>query len=210
MKSVNAKDLKIEPVKFISRDLFEICQTVFISNYKFKHNIRRVSYEAWKNTYDLAIVRSGNQLVAFVAVIDFDRMFRHIGATEEQLRSETHPLWHIDRPQELNRRQIELCWVHPKFRHKGLATRLYRYAIDHMRATHIHIEEDRVFDRIEYWQNLGFQSCSVYKVAARENDLPSLRLLLTPHLNMINVFPLTQYDLYLAFENRDLQMKLAA
>jgi ribosomal protein S18 acetylase RimI-like enzyme len=180
LKNFSLDNVEIQPVKFITKDFWNLTQTLFSCSYKTsnKNNgTRIVPYNKHTNrTHRISIATLNGQMIGFIKIINFDEVIESILEYDPaaNIYDSSHPLWDKNRPQNVNRRQIETCWVNPRFQSKGIATKLYKFAIEHMGATHIHIDENRVIDNLEYWKELGFTKCSLYKMLGAE--LPSLRL----------------------------------
>jgi GNAT superfamily N-acetyltransferase len=178
LKNFSLSDVEIQPVKFITKDFWELSQSVFAISYKTakkQDGFRKIPYDNNINKYfRMAIARVNGQMVGYVSIINFDAVIDELLADNADVKNIDHPFWDKDRPQNVNRRQIETCWVNPRYQGQGIATKLYKFAIENMGATHIHIEENRVNDNLEYWQELGFKKCSLYKFMGAE--MPALRL----------------------------------
>jgi GNAT superfamily N-acetyltransferase len=193
----NVNNVDIRPVKWISPQLWSTVLGLFMSSYKTntkKSGVRALPYEATKFTR-LALAYDGDQMVGFVSIVDYDDLTRASTYTNVS----DSELWNPNRPATLNRRQIELCWVNHRYQGQGLATRLYRHAIDKMGATHIHIDEHRVVDRIDYWRDLGFVKCSLYRI---NEDVPSTRLHLASDCE--DLWDLNTFNITRMFDNRDM------
>jgi N-acetylglutamate synthase-like GNAT family acetyltransferase len=53
---------------------------------------------------------------------------------------------------------INVVYVSPSFRQKGIAKALYQYLINQCGASEIELTYRRVLDRIDYWKSVGFES----------------------------------------------------
>lgn len=191
--SVN--NIDIRPVKWISPELWSTVQGLFRAAYKTgskQSHLRALPYKATKFTR-LALAYDGDQMIGFVSIVDYDVL-------ADMMKFETTSgslMWNPNRPATLNRRQIELCWVNHRYQGQGLATRLYQHAIDKMGATHIHIDEKRVVDRIDYWRDLGFVKCSLYRI---NEDVPSTRLHLAS--DCADLWDLNTFNITRMFDDR--------
>ena len=197
-KARNLDNVRIQPVKHLTLDLFRTLQQIFGTSYKSSH---RTMSDAARKYYDVALMLDGDKMVGFVMILDNTRLEQDITRINTD-----NPIWAKDRPENLNRRQIELCWIHPQYRNRGLATLLYKYALANMGVTHIHIEENRVYDRIDYWRNLGFVNAMLYTVHA--DAQPSLRLHVATDRAYTSVYDLSHVGLGAMFSNRDMNMSL--
>jgi GNAT superfamily N-acetyltransferase len=182
LKNFSLDNIEIQPVKFITKDFWHLTQSLFASSYKTARKnsvVNFVPYSKFTSRVNrISIATLNGQMIGFINVINFDEVFKSLleDNPDAKIQNITHPLWDENRPQNVNRQQIEICWVNPRFQGKGIATELYKFAIKHMGATHIHIEENRVIDNLEYWKEIGFTKCSLYKPLGHGDCLPSLRL----------------------------------
>jgi GNAT superfamily N-acetyltransferase len=178
LKKFLVNDIELQPVKFITKDFWDLTQTLFCSSYKTarKNNgSRKIPYDDTTNKFfRIVIARLNGQMIGFIKVINFDNIIDYIEEKGENVFTRQHPFWNKNRPENFNRKQIETCWVNPRYQGQGIATKLYKFAIENMGATHIHIDENRVIENLEYWQELGFTKCSLYNFLGSE--IPSLRL----------------------------------
>jgi len=164
------------------------------------HGAQSMGYEMAQNCR-LALAYDGDRMIGFVKILDFDGLQawteKHNGRWGSQQGE--HPFWNDNRPVTLNRRQIETCWVNHRYQSQGIATRLYQYAIQQMGATHIHIAENRVVDRIDYWRELGFTKCSLYRL---NEGCPGMRL----HLDgqAPGLWDLNHFNIMAMFEDRNM------
>ena len=199
--------IEIVPVKYITKEFWLTIQNLFRQSYKTANKQSgslSIPYEQDTNRkYSIAIAQQNGRMIGFIKVINFDGLFESLFEQYPEAKTINleHPFWKQDRPAHFNRIQIEVCWVNPRFTGRGIATQLYRYAIDRMGATHIHIEENRVIDRVEYWRDLGFSKCSLYKFI-NSDERPSLRLHLTHDCE--DLWDLNYSELCRMFYDRDL------
>jgi len=199
----NVANVVIKPVKWISPELWRQVQDLFCATYQTgsKWSVTQsVGYEMAQN-FRLALAYDGDRMIGFVKILDFDSMkcWTEKAGGRWGAQQGEHAFWNEQRPSTLNRRQIETCWVHHRYQSQGIATRLYQYAIQQMGATHIHIDENRVVDRIDYWRELGFVKCSLYRLNGGE---PDLRL----HLDgqAPDLWDLNQFNILAMFDDRDM------
>lgn len=190
--------VRIQPVKHLTPKLWQELKDIFSASYG---QPTQKTGDVARQIRDVAIMYLDDRMVGFITVTDYTRLAEI--AKIEHAGGVVPSLWHPRRPAQLNRRQIQECWVHPRYRGQGLATRLYQYAIQHMMATSIHISESRVFDRIDYWRNLGFTKTILYTVG---NDEPTLRL--HTHTDDSHFDDLSQIGLYRAFARRDMELDI--
>lgn len=69
---------------------------------------------------------------------------------------------------------INVVYVLPTFRRKGIAKSLYKHLMNQCGATEIELTFKRVMQRIEYWKSLGFASVKSLEGYYRLRDLCSL------------------------------------
>jgi GNAT superfamily N-acetyltransferase len=165
----DATKLEIVPVKFITKQEFETTVQVFAASYankidptKYDQNINKINR--------LVLVKYGDEVIARMLVLDFV-------ACDIVGNDPNSPFWAEGR--KFNTSEIDILWVKPAFRNKGIATMLYRYAIERMGVNVIAINGDRVATRINYWKQLGFTHCSGYSVQGGAQNR-HFRLHLTP------------------------------
>jgi len=170
----NPSNITIRPMAW-TPELWNTVQTLFKASYRTGSKQSHMRVLPYENHHfcSLAQAYDGDQMIGFVKIIDFDKLQDFMATKGGRIVAGESQMWADNRPATLNRRQIELCWVNHRYQGQGIATRLYRHAIDSMGATHIHIDEKRVVDRIDYWRDLGFVKCSLYRVG---EDVPSTRL----------------------------------
>lgn len=86
---------------------------------------------------------------------------------------------------------IDIVYVLPKYRQRGLATQLYQTAISNFGAEQISLSYRRVIAKLPYWQSLGFQS--VKGQVGQKYTLKSLCYLsIHSHVHSIVSVPLTK------------------
>jgi GNAT superfamily N-acetyltransferase len=164
----DATKLEIVPVKFITKQEFETTVQVFSASYANK--TQSINYDESKNKINrLVLVKYGNEIVARMLVLDFV-------ACGFEGYDPNSPFWAEGR--KFNTSEIDILWVKPAFRNKGIATMLYRYAIERMGVNVIAVNGDRVATRINYWKQLGFTHCSAYSTGGAKGR--HFRLHLTP------------------------------
>lgn len=197
----------IEPVQHITPKLWTEMGDLFGASYstKSKHSgFRRLSYEI-SEFYRVAVARQGRNMVGFVMLIDMVHMQRTMLARPGvEVRGFDHPIWDINRSATLNSRQIETVWVRYANRGQGIATKLYRYALDHMGATSIHIDSERVYNSIDYWRDLGFTHQILNRTMCDDNELPSLKLHIATDSTAYH--PLDQLSMLHMYHERGLQL----
>lgn len=192
----NLDNIRIVPIKHLTPKLFQELNDIFSATYS--GNSRKLKDDIAK-LYDVAVMYDGSRMIGFITICDYTRMQEQWNIVAE------HEIWDKNRPQNLNRRSIELCWVNHQYRGLGLATKLYQYALNNMAATQIHIEESRVYNRIDYWRSLGFTKSVLFAV---NDDCPTMRLHVSTDVEYDIFFDLNQIDMAFMFADRGMTMEL--
>ena len=210
IKNASQFPVEIRAVKHITPEFWSEMQDRFTQSYRPcaadpGAGVRRIPYDPVAQYSLAAVAYRGPVMVGFVMILDLLGSQHWAQANGMTMSNADSPIWRLDRDPGLNTRQIEICWVHPQHRSQGIATRLYRYAIQHMGVTQIHIEPDRVWDNIPYWRELGFANTILYSFGGP--DTPSLRL----HLPTAHdyFYPLSKPGIVACFRERDLPLHLA-
>jgi GNAT superfamily N-acetyltransferase len=204
-RKIDVTNITIKPVKWISPQLWSTQQSLFCASYRPSDKTQKTQplpYEC-TNFYRMALAYDGDQMIGFITIVDFPALINYIVKEGGSVHSNGSYLWDDNRPATLNRHQIETCWVNHRYQGKGIATMLYRHAIDKMGATHIHIEESRVIDKLDYWRGLGFVNASLYKF---NTDTPTLRLHLAGKCEEFS--ELNSFNLMRMFMDRNVDSKI--
>lgn len=88
---------------------------------------------------------------------------------------------------------INVVYVAPYFRNRGVAKALYQYLINQCRATEIELTFRRVLDRLDYWKSIGFESLMSLGQSYGARDL--CRLSTSGAETRLFAVPLTRADI---------------
>jgi GNAT superfamily N-acetyltransferase len=203
VKKYTLDNVRIELRKFITKSQWEEYQSLFMASYKHKKSSRTLDYENIKNYYRFAVAMDGDRLVGFINILDYDLMINyHSSMPNHKAVFPECLFWDPNRPKNLNRACIELCWVNHQYQGLGLATQLYQFAINKMGATGIHLHEQNVIDKLDYWYNLGFKSFSFFMLGA---GVPSIRLHYNDYTECEDtLYELNEFNIYIAYNSREM------
>jgi hypothetical protein len=198
MKKIQTQfgNLQITPVKYLSRSLYEQCNAIFLAQYR--GGFRPVPYDFAVKYTELVLLQDGHNLVGFLLLFDWIKVGKLFNLQESGFN-----IWDPSRKAYL--KQIELAWIHPRYRGNGLITEFYRYAISNMHCTHIHIDERRVVNRTDYWRNVGFTK---FYLCTLGGGQPGLKL----HVDSDdgNLHDLTRTNLFVQFHRSNLKINTPA
>ena len=165
-KRIDTSNIRIQPVKFMTKQQYELCISLFAA--EFPRKINSIPYEDAVANNELVMMYDGNRMIGFMHVLDIMRVVANAGPKFEGASD-----FFIDTNRTVNRKQIELVWINRQYRNCGLATMFYRYGVQVMGCTQVHVDPERVFPRMEYWYELGFTKFVLNKFCS---GAPTLKL----------------------------------
>lgn len=202
-RNIRQQPVTLHPVKWISPQLWRELYELFAANYDSgpdRHgHCRMLDYEQIAPHTRVVEARVGDQRIGFLTMLDYRSLHRSVLAQGGYTKGGTATIWDPDRAETLNSRVIETVWVNHRYRKQGVATRLYQFAVQHMGATNLHIDAHRVWDRMDYFRDLGFTKCILYSM---NGDAPSLKL----HIDTTDhhFWELSPANMLMMFADRDM------
>lgn len=200
-KRRNTDNIRIAPVKFMTKEQWDTANAIFRAQYKSDSPCYVLPYSKAKNYFELVHMYDGERMIGFMAIVDIDRMRESVLASVPGTSDLDYDFWK-DPARTVNRRQIELLWIHPQYRGLGLATTFYKFALTRMGVTQIHIDGERVLPRMDYWIGLGFTKFFINIVGG---DIPTLKL----HIDTDSpvVYDLNPIHLRWAHDDREVSLR---
>ena len=172
-KRRNTDNIRIAPVKFMTKEQWDTVNAIFRAQYKSDSPCNALPYSKAKNYFELVHMYDGERMIGFMVIMDIDRMREGVDLASVSGTSDWDYDFWKDPARTVNRRQIELLWIHPQYRGLGLATTFYKFALTRMGVTQIHIDGERVLPRMDYWMRLGFTKFFINIVGG---GIPTLKL----------------------------------